>query len=75
MPNLTEASLKNWRIIYLPDSEQSFAREEIVRALYPVGDGGLPGWTLLKDHEHQIVKMIRDDRVQSIERLPAEEIG
>lgn len=61
----------DWRITYLPAADTGLQKAETVRAAYPDSSDALPGWTLLKDCAHQIVKMVRSDGVQSIERIPS----
>lgn len=65
---LTEEALATWRITYLPIECSPLSRIETVRAAYVTGQDDLPGWTLLKDHQHKIVKMVRDKIVQDIQR-------
>jgi hypothetical protein len=40
-----------------------------VIAAYVSGQDDLPGWVILKDSDHKIVKMVLQEAVQSIERL------
>ena len=68
MAALTEESLSSWRITYLPTGGELSGKADTVRAAYVTGQPDLPGWTLLKDHQHRIVKMVRDDFVADIER-------
>jgi uncharacterized protein involved in type VI secretion and phage assembly len=63
---LTDAT---WRITYLPASPSEKPRVETVRAAYVTGQEDLYGWTILKDREHRIVKMVRVDFATDIERI------
>ena len=67
MPALPQASMATWEITYRPDTSPHVTEE--IKAAYPVGDDKLPGWTLMKDHLHQIVKMVPVDVVAAITRM------
>jgi hypothetical protein len=58
--------MATWEIAYRPDKAPEVS--ETVQAAYACGEDRLPGWTLLKDSQHQIVKMVRDDVVAAITR-------
>lgn len=66
MPTLPMAI---WEIIYRPGEGPTDS--ETVRAAYACGEERLPGWTILKDGQHQIVKMVRGDAVAAISRRDA----
>ena len=54
--NLTADDNRPWHV-EIPDADIEFD----VDAVYPAKDDKLPGWTVLKDHRHKIVAMVRDD--------------
>lgn len=59
--------MATWEITYRPGAAPEVS--EKVQAAYACGEDRLPGWTILKDGQHQIVKMVRGDAVASISRL------
>ncbi len=63
MPQLSETELADW-VIRTADASHTIK----VRAAYPVCDEKMPGWTVLKDHNHKIVAAVRSDAAISIER-------
>ena len=62
MPELTTADMHTWRVTLSDGTSLT------VRAAYPTCDDVLEGWTVLKDHRHKIVLMVRNDSVATIER-------
>jgi hypothetical protein len=67
MATLDQSAMATWEITYRPNAAPDVSEE--LQAAYPCGADNLPGWTVLKDHKHQIVKMVRDDVVAVITRL------
>jgi hypothetical protein len=67
---LTTSDIADWRITFRDIDQSTKAPiSHIVKAVYPTRDDVLEGWTLLKDHRHKIVYMVRDDVAAAIERI------
>ena len=66
--NLAADDNRPWHV-EIPDVDIEFD----VDAVYLAKDDNLPGWTVLKDHRHKIVAIVRDDAkpVLYIERTDA----
>lgn len=70
MSQLTASSMVDWHIYY-----RDGRAPEKVRAAYPTTDDTLPGWVVLKDHDHKIVAMVPSESAAIIKRCPNNPAG
>ena len=66
MADLTTSDLAEWEISFPAHGDTVIGP---ITAAYATTDANLPGWTLLKDHRHKIVAMVRDAAHPAIRRV------